>query len=243
LAQTQKHFVCCECHTGNKPSEMRAFAELALWRRCLYVVVHRGTVLSDGDLAKAIGLSAPLATIPYRTLRLVSNPRPVSFLHVVAGISLYTARRMNARLEQEGVAAPRPSVKGPGKGKREATLEMVSSASTELVFNAYFNGKMVATAPPPHLLKPAVAPAVPAAPAAILAPLTAPAPVSTPPAPVNMPPAESAEQQVPAMAISDSVARMALDEQERAEDRPVVTPVTPHRGLVRGPFPDRPCPP
>ena len=132
---------------------------------------------------------------------------------------------MNARLELEGV------VVRSGKGRRrDQPAELVTSPVTELLFNAYFNGKMIATAPPAHLLAAAAAASAPVpAPAPVVAAITAGPPPSPPTADMQ----ETAEQQVP-MAISDTVARLSLDERAAAAAA-VSPPSSTRRGTVRAP--------
>jgi len=135
------------------------------------------------------------------------------------GIALFTARRMNARLQTEGIVQ---RVEGRS-GRRRDQLQVASSAATELIFNAYFNGRLIAIKPSPAQLsakagQPAVtASAVVAEPnAAAAEPLVAEAV-----APADMPPqgrarngdpddADGTEQLVPST-LTDTVARMSLD--------------------------------
>ena len=48
-------FICIQCTPGDKQPDKRVFADLALWRRCLYHAMHGGGAVSDSELAKTTG--------------------------------------------------------------------------------------------------------------------------------------------------------------------------------------------
>ena len=235
-------FVCYRCTRTDQRPDARTFSELALWRRCLYHVVHTGVAASDSELAKQ------------------------------AGIALFTARRINARLEKEGVvrkitsagaAVPPAGRKGVVRrdgaaaihGSGSSGFEVVSSAATELLFNAYFNGRLVASAVPsvPPPAPAAAAPTAPpspslpkpgrALPARVRGASAAPAPLlAAPPAPVTEVVPEPTQEQLVPNAISDTVARMTLDEHTppagtstRRPGTVRVPPPPPRRRLRHGP--------
>ena len=217
-ARLPRRFVCCRCTAaGGDSVDLDAFAELALWRRCLYDAIHSGTVWSDSELAKRTGM---------QRIRIASLPglcpaadRAGFFAHMRTakskGIALFTARRMNVRLQTEGIVQ---RVEGRG-GRRRDQMEVASSAATELIFNAYFNGRLVATKPSPAQLSAkagsTAAPAVAAAAANPLVADTAAAAADVPPqtracSRGNPDAAEEPEQLVPST-LTDTVARMSLD--------------------------------